>query len=275
MNIKTIDLNGQTIRVAVRTGLAKTTPLLIFNGIGASLELVLPFVTALHPDLEVIAFDVPGVGGSTTPMLPYRFSGLATTVSQMLDYLDYGRVDVIGLSWGGFLAQQFARDYPHRCRKLILAATSSGIFSVAPSLKVLGLMSNPRRYTDPDYAASIAADIYGGKFRHDKELAASHAKKMATVKAETKGVEGGNLGYYYQVMAVYWWTSIHWLYKIKQPTLVLAGNDDPLIPLVNMKWLAARIPDSELHVFDDGHLFLLTDLPKVIPIITKFLTAAR
>lgn len=271
MNIKTIDINGQVIRVAIREGLANTTPLLIFNGIGASLDLVLPFIQALNTDLTVIAFDVPGVGGSPSRILPYRFSGLARIVSQMLDRLNYGQVDVLGLSWGGFLAQQFAHDYPVRCRRLILAATSSGIVSIMPHPKVLALMASPRRYTDPDYAASIAADIYGGKFRHDKELSVAHAAKMATDKASTKS--GGKHGYYYQVMAVYWWTSLHWLWSIGQPTLVLAGNDDPLIPLTNMKVLAALIPNSELHIFDDGHLFLLTDLPKVLPIITKFLAA--
>lgn len=269
MEIKTIDINGRAIRVAVRKGLGNTTPLLIFNGIGASLELVMPFVKALNPELEIIAFDVPGVGGSPSTVLPYRFSGMAKIVSQMLDHLNYGQVDVLGLSWGGFLAQQFAHDYPVRCRRLILAATSSGILSIMPKPSVLALMSSPRRYTDPEYAASIAADIYGGKFRHDKELAATHAAKMAAEKANNKGV--GKHGYYYQVMAVYWWTSLHWLWRIKQPTLVLAGNDDPLIPLTNMKVLAALIPNSELHVFDDGHLFLLTDLEKVLPIITEFL----
>lgn len=268
MNIKTIDLNGRTLRVAIRTGLANTTPLLMFNGIGASLELVLPFVMALHPDLEVIVFDIPGIGGSTTPDIPYRFSNMANTVVQMLDRLGYDQVDVIGLSWGGFLAQQFAHDYPARCRKLILAATSSGADGVAPTMKVLGLMGSPRRYTDAVYAASIAPEIYGGQFRHDPVLALTHAKKMVADKAKTQGTDQG---YYFQLFALIGWTSRWWNHKIKQPTLLLAGNDDPIIPLANMERLAKRIPNSILRVFDDGHLFLLTDLPKVMPLITAFL----
>lgn len=267
MNIKTINLDGQLIRVAVRPGRSTVTPLVMFNGIGASLDLVLPFISELNPDLEVIAFDVPGVGGSPAPLLPYRFAGLAKLVSQMLDYLDYGQVDVLGLSWGGFLAQQFAHDYPHRCRRLILAATSAGVLSIPPSIKVLTMMASPRRYTDPEYAASIAVDIYGGKFRRDKSLAQNHAKKIADSKAENKSVQG----YYYQIMAVYWWSSLPWLSSLKQPTLVLAGTDDPLIPLANMKQLAMRIPNAEMHAFDDGHLFLLTSLDEVSPVINEFL----
>ena len=264
--IKTITLNGQTIKTAVRPGKPHLTPLLLCNGIGASIDLVVPFINSLDPDLEVIAFDVPGVGGSSTPWLPYRFEGLAKTVARMLDYLDYGQVNVFGVSWGGFLAQQFAKDYPERCKKLILAATSTGSAMVPPSAKVLGLMSSPRRYTDPEYGASIAPEIYGGAFRNNKELATAHAKKMQS---------SGGLGYYYQMAAVYWWTSVHWLHKIKQPTLILAGNDDPIIPLINMKIIADRIPNSELHILDDGHLFMVTQAEAISPIIMKFLAEER
>lgn len=274
MNFQTVELNGQSIRVAVRKGLEGTPPLLVFNGIGASLELLLPFVEALSPHLTVIVFDVPGVGGSSLPLVPYRFSNLTVIISNMLDELGFGQVDVIGLSWGGFLAQQFAHDYPRRCRKLILAATSAGSWgTVPPSSKVLNLMSSPRRYTDVDYAASIAPQIYGGKFRTDKELCAAHAKKMVDDKAANKSA-CTEQGYYYQLLSVCLWSSYPWIHRLKQPTLVLAGNDDPIIPLSNMEMLARRIPNAKLHVFEDGHLFLLTDFPRVLPIITEFLVAA-
>lgn len=147
------------------------TPLLIFNGIGANLELVMPFVRALDPNLEIIAFDVPGVGGSDTPSTPYRFPGLAKLAARMLDYLDYGQVNVIGVSWGGALAQQFAHDYPERCKKLILAATAAGAIMVPGKPKVLWRMASPRRYIQPSYGVHIAPDIYGGAFRRDPKLA--------------------------------------------------------------------------------------------------------
>ena len=66
-----------------------------------------------------------------------------------------------------------------------------------------------------------------------------------------------------------------WLHKIRQPTLILAGDDDPIIPLVNMKLLAWRIPNSELHVIDDGHLFLVTRAQSVAPLIMGFLAEER
>ncbi len=64
-------------------------PLLLINGIGASLELLQPFVDAIDPAIEVIRFDVPGVGGSPLPTLPYRFTGLCTLIAGMLTELGY------------------------------------------------------------------------------------------------------------------------------------------------------------------------------------------
>lgn len=262
--VQTIDVDGLSVRVAIRFG--SSVPVLFFNGIGASLSLALPFLESLPLELTVIAFDVPGVGGSDMPTVSYNMKGLAAFVGKLLDELGFSYVDVLGLSWGGFLAQQFAYSLPHRVRKLILVATSHGVFAQPPSFRVLGLMSSPKRYTDAAYAAKISPDIYGGAFRDNPELALSHAHKMVADNSPTS-----EQGYKYQLLALYGWTSVGWLHTIKQPTLVLAGNDDPIIPLFNMQTLANVIPDSTLHVFDDGHLFLLTDTQRVVPIIQEFL----
>ena len=263
---RTIELNGQVLRTAVRPGKEHMPPLLIFNGIGANLELVFPFVQALDPDMEVIVFDAPGVGGSSTPSTPFRFPGLAKLAARMLDYLNYGQVNVIGVSWGGALAQQFAHDYPERCKKLILAATAAGLVMVPGRPHVLWKMASPRRYLQPSHVVKIAPDIYGGAFRRDPNLARSHAAKVRS---------SGKVGYYWQLFAGLGWTSFHWLHRIKQPTLILAGDDDPIIPLINMRMLAWRIPNSELHVIDDGHLFLVTRADSVAPIIIRFLAEEK
>ena len=66
------------------------------------------------------------------------------------------------------------------------------------------------------------------------------------------------LGYYLQLGAACGWTSIHWLHRLRQPTLIMAGRDDPLVPLANAKLMHLLIPHSELQVFDCGHMFLMT-----------------
>ena len=262
MQIQTIDLDGQLLRVGVRRGSDASPPLLVFNGIGANLELVEPFVEALD-DVTVIIFDVPGVGGSPAPLIPYRFSTLAVLSDKLLTRLGYaGPVDVLGVSWGGALAQQFALVYPRRCRKLILAATSPGVIMVPARLSVLSKLIGPRRYTDPEYLRQIGAEIYGGAYRRDPALLEEHSRHIQPPRGR---------GYLYQLLAASGWTSLPWLSALRQPTLIMHGNDDPIVPLTNAKILAARIRHATLHVIDDGHLFLITRAGEVAPVVKRFL----
>ena len=111
--IRTVVVGGRTLRIAVRPGTGAGPPLLLANGIGASLETFAPFVAALDPAIEVIRFDVPGVGGSPLPARPYRFSTLARMLAGLLDQLGHERADILGISWGGALAQQFEIGRAH------------------------------------------------------------------------------------------------------------------------------------------------------------------
>src|SRR5262244_2911100 len=146
MQISLHDVGGQMLRVGVRRGQDARQPLLLFNGIGANIELVEPFLDALDGP-EAIIFDVPGVGGSPSPWLPYRPSSLARLSARLLDQLGHVQVDVLGLSWGGALAQQFAFQQGKRCRRLVLAATSPGHLMVPAKLTVLLKMATPRPST--------------------------------------------------------------------------------------------------------------------------------
>ncbi|WP_229516371.1 poly(3-hydroxyalkanoate) depolymerase [Paraburkholderia terrae] len=262
MQIRTIDLDGQTLRVATWQGSDASPPLLIFNGIGANLELVEPFVAALD-DVSVIIFDVPGVGGSPAPVVPYRFSTLSVLADKLLTRLGHdGEVDVLGVSWGGALAQQFARLYPRRCRRLVLAATSPGVLMVPGKLSVLSKMIGPRRYTDPAYLQEVGADIYGGAYRRDPSLLKAHSRHIQPPRGR---------GYLYQLLAASGWTSLPWLGSLRQPTLVMHGSDDPIVPLTNARILAARIRNATLYVIDDGHLFLISRANEVAPVVRRFL----
>lgn len=262
METQTVDLDGQLVRVGVRHGSDASPPLLIFNGIGANLELVEPFVEALG-DVGVIIFDVPGVGGSPVPFAPYRFSTLCVLTDKLLKRLGHdGPVDVLGVSWGGALAQQFARQYPERCRRLILASTSAGVLMIPARLSVLSKLIGPRRYTDPAYLQQVGPEIYGGAYRRDPELLKEHSRHIQPPRGR---------GYLYQLMAAWGWTSLHWLCTLPQTTLVMHGNDDPIVPLSNAKILAARIRQAVLYVIDDGHLFLITRAKDVAPVVRRFL----
>jgi len=234
------------------------------NGIGVNLEVLQQFVDTLDPAIEVIRFDVPGTGDSPVPLIPYRFSGLAWLVTKMLDQLGYQQIDVLGVSWGGALAQQFAFQYLIRCRRLILVSTGTGGFMVPGNPAALAKIATPRRYLDPAYMAQIAGEIYGGKMRTRPELAHEFARTARL---------GSGLGYFYQMLGGAGWSSIFWLHKLRQPTLILHGDDDPLVPLVNAKIMHGLIPHSKLYIFHDGHLGLGTSAWEITQVVEKFLTA--
>ena len=262
--LKAVTVGGRTLRVSVRPGDGSLPPLLLMNGIGASLEVLQPFVDALDPRREVIRFDVPGVGGSPLPVMPYTMITFAPVVAGLLNELGHpGAVDVLGFSWGGGLAQQFAVQHRARCRRLVLAATGTGSVMVPASPRVLSHMITPRRHRDPEYALRIAGEIYGGTMRQHPERAAEVLHSHTRV--------GPRRGYYYQLAAGTGWTSLPLLRLIRQPTLVIAGDDDPIIPAVNPRLMARLIPDSCLHLYRGGHLALVTEADQLAPVIEHFL----
>ena len=236
--IWTMELPGRVLRVAVRPGNPQWPPLLLCNGIGARLELLQPFVDALDPQREVVRFDMPGIGESPPPVIPYHLWTLAPLLSSLLDQLRYQQADVLGISWGGGLAQQFTVRYPARVRRLVLVATATGALMVPGHPRVLRHMLTPRRYRDPEYAANIAGQIYGGSMR------AGPSPISELLNATT--ALGPAKGYYYQLLAAAGWTSLPLLPLLRQPTLILAGDDDPLTPLVNARIMHRLIPRSEL-----------------------------
>jgi poly(3-hydroxyalkanoate) depolymerase len=254
------EIGGQTLRVGIRPGDA-TRPLLLFNGIGASIELIVPFLEALEGP-ELIVFDIPGVGGSPAPILPYRPFMLARLSARLLDELGHETVDVLGVSWGGVLAQQFAFQQARRCRRLVLAATSPGHLMVPGKLSALIRMASPRRYKDPDYLKRVAGKIYGGAIRTRPELVQGHLRHIRWAS---------DYGYYLQLAATLGWSSLPWLPFLTQPTLVMAGTDDPIVPAVNGRILAKLIPDARFVSIDDGHLFLLTSAKESAKEIAEFL----
>ena len=256
-----IAVGRQELHVSIKPGRGGGTPLLICNGIGANLELLDSFVDQIDA-VDVIRFDVPGTGGSPAPALPYRFPSLARLMTQLLDELGYDRVDVLGLSWGGLLAQQFAWSHPRRCRRLILAATVAGVAMVPGKIGALAKLLTSQRYAEPESIMKLASEIYGGVFRKNPELVAQYWDRI-------RGHQGW--GYCLQMLAACGWTSIFWLGMISQPTLVLAGKDDPLAPPVNGWILASLIPKATLRVVDCGHLFMLTCAGEVAGIVREFL----
>ena len=261
--MRILTIGGRAIRVAVREGAPGRPPLLLCNGVGVSLELFQPFVDALDPQRPVIRFDMPGIGGSPAPVIPYHLATLPSLLAGLLDQLGYEQADVLGISWGGGLAQQFALSRPDRVRRLVLVATGTGALMVPGNPRVLLRMLTPRRHRDPGYTARIVGDLYGGSARQNPAV----ARDLLHATARS----GLTRGYYYQLLSGIGWTSLPLLPWLRPPALILAGDDDPIIPLVNARIMHRLIPRSQLHVYHGGHLELAADAEHLASAVEAFL----
>jgi len=239
-------------------------PLLLITGIGAHLDMWAPF--AAHAgDRELVAFDPPGAGLSQRPGLPLRMSGLARVVTEMLDVLGLGRVDVLGYSFGGGLAQELAYRAPGRVRRLVLCATAPGLGGSPPRPMAALMLASPARYYHPRLLELSVAHIAGGRTAREPGALDRHA-------AERLLHPPSPIGYAYQLYAVAGWSSLPWLHRVRHRTLVVSGEDDPAVPVRNGRMLAGRLPDARLHIVaGGGHLFLLDEPENAAPVIRAFL----
>jgi len=256
-------IGGHKIRTArwLGTGADNVRPLLFFNGIGANLELASPLGEAFTRR-DIVTFDVPGVGRSPAPMLPYRPWQMARLARKMMDHFGYDKMDVMGVSWGGALAQQFAFQYQKRVGKLVLAATSPGMIMVPGKLSALSKMTNPRRYIDPDYMRKNFETLYGdetGKAdKHILQLMPPHPR-----------------GYLYQMLAFSGWSSLPFLPFLKTPVLIMAGDKDNIVPLANAKLLGMALKHSKVYVVKGGgHLFMVSKAREIVPVMRDFFDEA-
>lgn len=234
-------------------------PLLFFNGIGASFELLAPFLELIE-GRDVVVFDVPGMGESGQPRRPYRPRDVAAAGDRIMDELGLtGEIDVMGVSWGGMMAQQFAQQFAERTRSLVLAATTAGVLMIPGKLSAIKEMVRPRRHVDPSYMVRHKHQIYGGR---TDGLAAIWAQSLPPTR----------LGYLFQLLAISGWTSAWFLRFLKARTLILMGAEDNLVPLANGKLLKRMIPDARLQVIEDGgHLALLTHRARLAAEVERFL----
>ncbi len=262
-DIRTMQVGGRELRVATwRLDVPSDhLPLLFFNGIGANIEAVAPLAQALD-DRGFVIFDMPGVGGSPEPVVPYNPFTMGWTAARLLDALGLERIDLMGVSWGGAMAQHFALQHPGRVRRVILCATSAGMAMVPGKLSALSKMADPRRYVDAAFMQKHFRTLYGNGLGNSPDRLAH----MARLRPPT------TRGYIYQLIAMLGWTSAPALPFLKKPTLIMMGDEDAIVPLANGRILHRLIPNSELEIFEGGgHLFLLSHREQSVSCIRAFL----
>jgi pimeloyl-ACP methyl ester carboxylesterase len=238
--------------------------LLLINGLGAPLEMWEPLVRELR-DFDVITFDMPGCGLSSTPGRPLGMRALAGIVEAMMCAVGRPRAHVLGYSLGGLVAQELAYRHPERVDRLVLCATTAGFPSLPPRPLAAWLMLTPTRYHRPEAAKAIVPLIAGGRTSRDsKALDANLPRRLAHPPSLA--------GYVHQLYAAGGFSSHRWIRRIEHRTLILNGDDDPLVPVPNARYLARAITGARLHVMRGaGHLVLIDEPRAAGHLISTFL----
>jgi pimeloyl-ACP methyl ester carboxylesterase len=220
------------------------------------------------PDHELIAVDFPGAGSSPPAPRPMRIRALAHLVVHLLDALEIQRSDVLGYSFGGIVAQELAWRAPRRVRRLVLCATSLGWPSLPPRPLPAMLMLTPTRYHSWSAAHRIVPVIAGGRTRRDPVALHRHLVERLVNPPS-------RVGYFHQLYASTGWTSMPWLWRLPHRTLIVHGDDDPLVPVLNARTMVSLMQHATLRVVcGGGHLFLLDEPESVVGELTRFLEAA-
>ena len=227
-----------------------------------------PFID-YFPSRHIISFDAPGAGRSSTPLCPVPVASLAALAAAVLDDRGIECTDVVGFSYGGAIAQQLAYDYPERVRRLVLAATNCGLGAYFGRPIAMAAMATPLRFYSATYFESIAAEMYGGVTGRDPA-------KRSNASGARRRLPPSSYGYAMQLLGAMGWTSWAMLPHIPHETLVISGDDDPLIPAANAELLARRLPRARIDIVPGaGHLFLWDEVDTVAERIGRFLDSTR
>lgn len=262
---KVLDVDGVRVVCSV-TGEGR--PVLLINGLGANLSMWSSMTSALA-GCRVIAFDAPGTGHSPPVRRPYSMNWAAQLSLGVLDRLGVETVDVVGYSLGGAVAQEIVHIAPDRVRRLVLAATGCGWGGVPGSPVALASIATPVRYYSRAGYTLTARFVGGGQ----AETKSDFIERTLPARLASPP---SMIGYWLQLVSAWGWSSLPWLNTVRAPTLVLAGDSDPLVPGLNGVLLAGHIPTARLITISDwGHYILLDPASGAPRVAAEFLGAAE
>jgi 3-oxoadipate enol-lactonase len=216
------------------------------------------FESPLAASFDLLAYDQRGLGQTDKPSGPYSMQDYADDAAKLLDAIGWNDALVVGVSFGGMVAQEFALRHPHRVSRLVLACTSSGGTGGAsyPLHEIAHLPIEER----------IPLQMSISDVRQNAEWQRAHADAVerALVWGRAAATLGGDApsrtsGAVLQLDARQRHDTWNRLPELRMPVLLCAGRHDGIAPVANMEAMARRIPSSELRIYEGGHLFLIQD----------------
>jgi 3-oxoadipate enol-lactonase len=248
----------------------KGEPLVLIYGYGGHSGLWFRQIPILSKKYQVIAFDNRGVGRSDKQDIPYTMAMMAGDIAGLLDIIGIDAAHIFGISMGGMIAQHFALNYPQRVINLILGCTTcGGIHMIQPepeSMAALFDFERMKKMTPEEVVRQAMPFCYSQEFIEKyPDIVDKRVAKQLEYPTPPHGMTR-------QAEAILGHDTYELLPKIKLPTLVIAGDNDRLIPVENSRILASRIPEAELVIIKGaGHEFFIEDAEEANKIILGFL----
>jgi 3-oxoadipate enol-lactonase len=244
--------------------------LLVISGTGGDLRRspnIFEMPVAQH--LEILAYDQRGLGQTSKPDIPYTMVDYADDANALLDAVGWDHCLLMGISFGGMVAQEFALRYPQRVERLVLACTSSGGAGGAsyPLHELAGLQLE-------DYVCHI---LQLRDIRQDRTWREANPVQFQTLFDETLaglrvGADelGRQAGARRQLEARAHHNTYDRLSNLRMPVYICGGLYDGIAKPANLKAMQKQIPGSHLELFEGGHLFYIQD-PRAFERIVTFL----
>jgi 3-oxoadipate enol-lactonase len=216
------------------------------------------FQSPLAEHFEILAYDQRGLGRTSRPDIPYTMADYAADADGLMQALGWDRCSVLGISFGGMVAQELALNFPYRLERLILACTSSGGQGGAsyPLHELTGLSLD-------EY---VRRTLFLADTRRDEAWQADYPDQFRNLIELTKaGLEigadelGRQIGRKRQLEARALHDTYDRLPALTLPVYICGGLYDGIAPPANLQALQQRIQGSRLELFKGGHLFFLQD----------------
>ena len=246
-------------------------PVVLIPGFAAGRWIWFKQTAELSRNFRVIVFDPRGVSASDKPEGPQTIGLLADDVAHLLDTIGIESAHIVGASFGGFVAQEFALKYPAMTRKLVLCCTSfGGPNHVVPAPETLQALASTKGLNSEERMRANLLLAFTPEYVQSQVDEVDHIVRMRATNEVPEHI------YMSQLQAAMSFNTESRLAEIKNPTLVLSGDADIIVPVQNSRNLAAKIPGAKLQIVAGGsHTFFIEQAGRFNQIVKEFLIDVR